>query len=56
MKRIRKALESLEIVDSIDAEDYEPEDAVSVSGFRMRGEQWSISFKPEIIYNHRSED
>ncbi len=56
MQRVRKALESLEIVNSVDTEDYEPEDAVLVSGFRMRGEQWSITFKPEIIYNHRSED
>ncbi len=56
MKRVRKALESLEIVDSVDTEDYEPGEAVSVSGLRMRGEQWSISFKPEIIYNHRSGD
>ena len=56
MQRVRKALESLEIVESVDTEDYEPEETVSVSGFRMRGEQWSISFKPEIFYNHRSED
>ncbi len=56
MKRVRKALKSLAIVDSVDIEDYEPEEAVSVSGVRMRGEQWSISFKPEIFYNHRSED
>ncbi len=56
MKRVRKALESLEIVDSVNTEDYEPEEAVSVSGLHMRGEQWSISFKPEIIYNHRSEE
>ena len=26
------------------------------AGFRMRDEQWSISFKPEIFYNHRSEE
>ncbi len=56
MQRVRKALESLKIVKSVDSEDYEPEEAVSLSGFHMKGELWSISFKPEIYYNHRSED
>ncbi|MCH8055554.1 MAG: hypothetical protein IH857_05305 [Deltaproteobacteria bacterium] len=56
MQRVRKALESLEIVDSVDIEDYEPEEAVSLSGLPMRGEQWAISFKPDIFYNHRSKD
>ncbi len=56
MQRVRKALESLEIVELVDIEDYEPEEAVPMSGLPMRGEQWSISFKPRIYYNHRSKD
>ncbi|MCZ6906070.1 MAG: hypothetical protein O7G28_02095 [Deltaproteobacteria bacterium] len=43
-------------MDSVDIEDYEPEEAVSLSGLPMGGEQWAISFKPDIFYNHRSED
>ncbi len=56
MQIVRKALESLEIVDSVDTEEYEPEEAMMLSGEPMRGELWTISFKPDIFYNHRSEE